>query len=163
MTDTVPPAIRKKIMSSVRTKNTRPEVALRKALHALGLRYWLNRRDLPGSPDLVFPRWGVALFVNGCFWHRHEGCRRATMPSSNVAFWREKFLRNVARDARDIAALRNLGWRVGVVWECEILPEPSPCLLRKISGFLRDPQILSLPTEDGKSQTGNVGPAGEAP
>lgn len=144
MSDTVTALVRKKIMSSVRSRDTRPEVILRKALHKRGFRYRLHQRRLPGSPDLVFPRWHAVLFVHGCFWHRHEGCRRATTPSNNSEFWADKFRHNVERDARNIAALRHLGWRVGVVWECEILPSPPVSLLDRISRFLMTPQIRTL-------------------
>jgi DNA mismatch endonuclease (patch repair protein) len=120
MTDFVDRATRSRMMSGVRGRNTRPEMAVRRHLHAAGLRFRLHRRDLPGTPDIVLPRRKVAIFVHGCFWHRHEGCPRATTPSSNVEFWRKKFADNVARDARNRAALQAMGWRVVVVWECEL-------------------------------------------
>lgn len=144
MADTVTSAVRSRIMSRVRSKDTKAEVALRKALHAMGFRYRLNRRGLPGTPDLVFPQRGAILFVHGCFWHRHPGCRRATTPSSNIEFWEEKFARNVARDARNIAELRTLGWRVGVVWECEVLSGSLDKLLQRVGAFLHgDDQELN--------------------
>ena len=135
-------------MARVRGKDTRAEVVLRKALHGLGFRYRLNQRGLPGTPDLVFPRRHAVLFVHGCFWHRHEGCRRTSTPSSNAEFWSEKFRRNIERDARNIAALQALGWRVGVVWECEILEKPSSFLLHRISRFLNDSQVKILAPEN---------------
>lgn len=107
-------------MSRIRASNTQPEIALRKILHRLGLRYRLYRRDLPGKPDLVFPKYNTVVFVHGCFWHRHHGCKIASTPKSNIAFWTEKFEKNVARDARNIASLEQLGWRVFIVWECEL-------------------------------------------
>lgn len=119
MTDIMTPARRSEIMSRVRAKNTKPEIAVRRAAHALGLRFRLHRRDLPGTPDLVFPRLRVALFVHGCFWHRHEGCAKASTPSSRVEFWAEKLSGNVARDARKQAALLEAGWRPVIIWECE--------------------------------------------
>jgi DNA mismatch endonuclease (patch repair protein) len=106
-------------MSRVGSENTGPEVLVRKAAHALGLRFRLHRRDLPGTPDLVFPKRGVALFVHGCFWHRHRGCKRASTPKSQTTYWTKKFKRNVARDQRVAAELKALGWRRVVVWECE--------------------------------------------
>jgi len=150
MADTVTNQVRSRIMSRVRNKDTKAEVALRKALHAMGFRYRLNRRGLPGTPDLVFPRLGAILFVHGCFWHRHSGCRRATTPSSNVEFWAEKFTRNVTRDARNIADLRALGWRVGVVWECEVLGDSPDRLLPRIATFLRgdDQELQSSKAHD---------------
>ena len=107
-------------MSRIRSKDTAPEVALRRALHALGFRFRIHRKDLPGKPDIVLPRHRVVIFVHGCFWHRHAGCRIATTPKSNTEFWVEKFERNVARDARSIDLLKAQGWRVIVAWECEL-------------------------------------------
>lgn len=110
---------RSAIMARIRSKNTEPELRVRRAAHACGLRFRLHRRDLPGTPDVVFAKWRVALFVHGCFWHRHEGCRRASTPKSRQAFWQLKFDRNVARDRDKAEALGLLGWRVETVWECE--------------------------------------------
>jgi DNA mismatch endonuclease (patch repair protein) len=107
-------------MAAIRGKNTRPELALRLALFAVGLRYRLHVRGLPGSPDLVFPKYRAVLFVHGCFWHRHAGCKFSTSPKTNEEFWRLKFEGNVSRDARNAASLREHGWRVAVVWECAL-------------------------------------------
>lgn len=107
------------LMSQVKSKNTGTEMRVRQAAHALGLRYRLHRRDLPGTPDLVFPRHRLVLFVHGCFWHRHPGCRKASTPKSRVDYWQAKFDRRVARDSRVAEELRALGWRVEVIWECE--------------------------------------------
>lgn len=136
MTDIVSPAVRSRMMSSIRGKDTTPELVLRKALHVRGFRYRLNARDLPGSPDIVLPKWGAVLFVHGCYWHRHHGCPKATMPSSNVAFWREKFAQNVERDRRNLADLLGLGWRVGIVWECAIFSTPPTELMPDIEEFV---------------------------
>lgn len=106
-------------MSRVRSDDTGPEIRVRKVAHALGLRFRLHRKDLPGHPDIVFPKWRIVLFVNGCFWHRHPGCKKATTPKSNVEFWERKFEANVARDGRERIELERLGWKVAVVWECE--------------------------------------------
>ena len=119
MADTLSPEGRSERMSRIRGKDTAPELALRKALHALGLRYRLHAR-LPGKPDIVLPRHSAVVFVHGCFWHRHRGCRIATTPKSNTAFWREKFDRNVARDKRVRRQLRVAGWRVFIAWECQL-------------------------------------------
>ncbi len=113
-------------MSKIRSSNTSPELAIRKGLHSAGLRFRLKCSTLPGKPDLVFARYRVALFVHGCFWHQHRGCKISHVPKSNSAFWQEKFLRNVARDKRVGVELREIGWRVVVVWECEL----KPCLLQ---------------------------------
>lgn len=106
-------------MRSVRQKNTAPEMVVRRIFLGLGARYRLHRKDLPGRPDLVFSKRRLCVFVHGCFWHRHQGCRLASTPTSNAEFWREKFVRNVERDTRNEADLRSLGWRVEVIWECE--------------------------------------------
>lgn len=107
-------------MSAIRGGNTAPEMAVRRALHAAGLRYRLHQRTLPGRPDIVLPRYRAAVFVHGCFWHRHPGCPFATNPRTNVAFWEHKFAGNVERDLRQQQNLTKLGWRVFVVWECEV-------------------------------------------
>ena len=127
-------AARSELMRRVRGKDTKPEWAVRRVAHALGYRFRLHRRDLPGTPDLVFPRLGRAIFVHGCFWHRHKGCVRTTTPRTRTAYWREKFEQNVRRDRRNIEALRRLGWKVLVVWECQTF-EPA-ALLARLSQFL---------------------------
>jgi DNA mismatch endonuclease (patch repair protein) len=106
-------------MARVGQKNTLPEVRVRKILHGLGYRYRIHRRDLPGSPDIVFPTRRKAIFVHGCFWHRHTDCSKATSPKTRVEFWREKFAKNVERDKRKERELRELGWDVETIWECE--------------------------------------------
>ena len=105
-------------MSGIRGKNTKPEVLVRKALTSKGYRYRLHRRDLPGAPDIVMAGRKIAIFVHGCFWHKHEGCRLAKLPATRTEFWAEKLGANVARDERAISSLNTLGWRVLVVWEC---------------------------------------------
>lgn len=110
---------RSDIMRAVKRAHTRPEIVVRQALHALGLRFRLHRRDLPGSPDIVLPKFRTVVFVHGCFWHRHPDCRYATTPKSRQEYWLPKFEANVERDARKEAQLRELGWRVLVMWECE--------------------------------------------
>lgn len=107
------------IMQSVPQKNSSPELAVRTILHALGLRFRLHRRDLPGTPDIVLPKYRTAIFVHGCFWHRHLGCRYASIPKTRQDYWLPKFAANVERDARKSSQLKELGWRVLVVWECE--------------------------------------------
>lgn len=109
-------------MSRIRGRDTRPEWIVRRALHAAGLRYRLQARDLPGRPDIVFRSRRVAIFVHGCFWHRHDdpACRLTRTPKSRVAFWEEKFATNQARDVRNVAALRAAGWTVLTVWECQL-------------------------------------------
>jgi DNA mismatch endonuclease, patch repair protein len=114
---------RSEIMAAVRSKHTAPEILVRKAAHRLGLRFRLHRRDLPGRPDLVLPKWNTVIFVNGCFWHRHPGCKRCkrtTVPKSNIRFWKRKFRENVQRDVRNCERLGDLGWKTAVLWQCEI-------------------------------------------
>ena len=118
MTDTMDKEARSRTMAKVKSKNTGPEMAVRRLLHRAGHRYRLHRSDLPGKPDLVFPKHRLALFVHGCFWHRH-GCKRSTTPKSNAEYWAEKFRRNKERDQKNRQALERLGWRHRVIWECE--------------------------------------------
>jgi len=103
----------------VTSKNTTPEKRVRSALHRMGYRFRLHKKNLPGKPDIVLAKHSLVIFVHGCFWHRHPGCSANRVPKSNVEFWEEKFRRNVERDKRDRAALEELGWRVEVLWECE--------------------------------------------
>lgn len=107
-------------MSRIRSKHTKPEIVVRKAVHALGFRFRLHRTDLPGTPDLVLPGRKVVIFVNGCFWHSHANCKRARLPKSNADYWTPKLLRNKRRDADNARKLKKLGWRCVVVWECEV-------------------------------------------
>lgn len=118
-------ARRSAMMSRIRGRDTQPELAVRRAAHRLGYRFRLHRRDLPGTPDLVFPGRRTVIFVHGCFWHRHEGCRFAYEPKTNVDFWREKFAANVSRDRRVCGELAGMGWRVVTLWECEIKDEDA--------------------------------------
>lgn len=120
MVDIVDSATRSRMMSGIKGKNTKPEIQVRKYLHGRGLRFRLHVKDLPGKPDLVFPKYKAVVFVHGCFWHQHAACKYATMPSTRVNFWTNKLSENVARDSYQIAALEGLGWRVFVVWECEL-------------------------------------------
>jgi DNA mismatch endonuclease (patch repair protein) len=110
---------RSAVMRAVKSKDTSPELRVRKAAHALGLRFRLQRADLPGRPDLVFASKRTALFVHGCFWHGHDCARGARTPATNAAYWRAKIARNVARDAAAKKALRQLGWKARIIWECE--------------------------------------------
>jgi len=106
-------------MRSVRGKDTTPEKVVRRLLHRLGFRFRLHRADLPGKPDIVLPKHRTVIFVHGCFWHRHRGCRHASMPATNQSYWREKFRKNQARDKKNRKRLEGDGWRVAIVWECE--------------------------------------------
>lgn len=135
--DDVAPA-RSALMARIGGKNTKPEIVVRKMLHSLGGRFRLHRGDLPGRPDVVLPGRRLAIFVHGCFWHRHEGCKLASMPKTRHRFWTEKFAANVTRDRRNIEALEAGGWHVKVVWECETR---QPRLLRdKFTKWLDAPR-----------------------
>lgn len=120
MVDSLTRVERSRRMSLIRSSNTLPELAVRRALHRRGLRFRLGNKQLAGKPDLVFPKYHTVLFVHGCFWHRHLGCKIASTPKSNEIFWQTKFEMNIRRDARVQDALRTLGWNVFVVWECQI-------------------------------------------
>lgn len=119
MVDHLDPEARSRNMGRIKGANTTPEIAVRRALHARGRRFRLHRRDLPGRPDIVLPRDHIALFVHGCFWHRHPGCTRTTIPATRRDFWEAKFRRTIERDAEQAAALAAMGWRVEIIWECE--------------------------------------------
>lgn len=119
-------------MAGIRSKNTKPELLVRRYLHSRGLRYRLHRKDLPGRPDVVLPRYRSVVFVHGCFWHQHPGCRFAVLPKSNSQFWLNKFRDNRQRDERDRQALEALGWNVFVIWECETNEEHLEKLVQRI-------------------------------
>ncbi|HGY1050431.1 TPA: very short patch repair endonuclease [Aeromonas salmonicida subsp. pectinolytica] len=116
--DIVDAKTRSRMMSGIRSKNTKPELILRRFLHAKGFRFRLHASSLPGRPDLVLAKYKLCIFVNGCFWHRHPSCKYATMPKSNSDFWQKKFSANVRRDTHAILQLQTQGWRVFIIWEC---------------------------------------------
>jgi DNA mismatch endonuclease, patch repair protein len=133
VTDTLTKAERSRNMAKIRGKDTGPERQVRSLLHRAGYRFRLHVKALPGKPDIVLPKHGAVVFVHGCFWHRHKGCKGATVPKSHQKFWAEKFARNVANDRRHIGRLRRLGWRVLVVWECQLRhPDRVQARLRRI-------------------------------
>lgn len=123
-------------MRAVSTRHTGPELKVRSVLHALGFRFRLHRKDLPGSPDIVLPRYRVAIFVHGCFWHRHRGCRRSTFPKSNASYWHAKFAANIERDRKNRRDLRALGWKTLLIWECSTFQLNN--LNRRLASFLAD-------------------------
>ena len=147
MTDIVSPTRRSQLMANIGSKDTKPELAVRKVAHALGFRFRLHRPDLPGRPDLVFPRLRKVLFVHGCFWHQHSGCPRAALPKTNTAFWRIKLANNVVRDQSTSKGLHSTGWTVGTIWECET--HALPDLRAKLTAFLISPPLsVSQPQTD---------------
>lgn len=138
MTDSLTPDARSRNMARIRGRDTGPEMRVRRAAHGLGLRFRLYRKDLPGTPDLVFPSRRVALFVHGCFWHRHPRCRFAYTPKSRVDFWQAKFDGNVLRDRRKNEELQTAGWMPVTIWECETR-DPD-----KLAGIIRE-RVMRLP------------------
>ncbi|MFT3792404.1 MAG: very short patch repair endonuclease [Rudaea sp.] len=134
MTGPAPSELRSRTMRAVRSKDTTPELKLRRLLHRAGFRFRLHRKDLPGSPDLVFPARKAVIFVHGCFWHGHDCKRGARAPKANAEYWRAKIARNIARDVRSLDALQTAGWRVSIVWECQL--KDTEAVLARVSQFL---------------------------
>jgi DNA mismatch endonuclease (patch repair protein) len=128
MTDHITKDRRSWNMSRIRSRHTKPELIIRSLLHRAGYRFRLNYRKLPGKPDIVLPKYKAAIFVHGCFWHRHENCSRATTPNTNREYWLKKFEKNVKRDKERRKEIRDLGWKVIVVWECEVMKDPISVL-----------------------------------
>lgn len=138
MADVHSPEIRSYNMSHIRSKDTKPEEIVRKYLFHQGFRYRKNVASLPGKPDIVLPRYHVCVFVNGCFWHKHDGCKYFKWPQSNVEFWRKKIESNVLRDQKEYQALHKLGWETIVVWECELRRDIRSETLEKLKERLID-------------------------
>ena len=133
---------RSKNMAAIKSKNTNPEIKVRKLLHSLGYRFRLHKKELPGSPDIVLKKYKTVVFVHGCFWHRHKGCKRATTPKTRKEFWMEKFEKNKARDRRNSRQLKENGWHVIVIWACEL--EGNLKRESTLGGLVR--KLHSLPT-----------------
>ena len=125
---------RSRNMSAIKSKNTKPEIKVRKILHSMGYRFRLHRKDLPGSPDIVLPKYKTVIFVHGCFWHRHENCKYASNPKTRKEFWENKFKTNVKRDKEIQEKIKNIGWKSVVIWECEVRNIES--IEEKIKRFL---------------------------
>ena len=136
MTDKLSEARRSQNMAAIRSRNTKPELIVRRLVHSLGYRYRLHRKDLPGKPDLVFGPRQAVIFVHGCFWHMHPqaGCLDARKPKSNRSYWLPKLKKNIERDARNLEELRLLGWRVLIIWDCET--RNTDQVTNRIAGFL---------------------------
>jgi DNA mismatch endonuclease (patch repair protein) len=138
VTDIVDQQTRSRMMAGIRGKDTRPELALRRAMHASGFRYGLHAKGIPGRPDLVLPRFSAVVFVHGCFWHRHDGCRYTTVPSTRAEFWQTKFAVNVVRDKYVRGSLLADGWRVATVWECALRkPDRVESTVNLLGAWLR--------------------------
>lgn len=159
------PEQRHKCMAAIRSKDTKPEMYVRRYLHGMGWRYGLHNRKLPGSPDIVMRRHKTVIFVNGCFWHGHEGCKYSHLPKTNSEFWQTKIDTNRARDERNAEALRKLGWRVIVIWECELKTEAqrertlsklSDALKCASAGYLCPPEEVSAAAEPEPPTADNI-------
>lgn len=135
-------------MSQIRSKDTKPEIIVRSLLHRMGYRFRLQRKDLPGRPDIVLPKFKTVIFVHGCFWHQHPGCIEASRPKSNSAYWLPKLKANVERDTKNKQLLQAQGWRVYRLWECEIEKDPSRVvsqIVREFDGDVSDSALYTLP------------------
>lgn len=159
MADVVDAATRSRMMAGIRSKNTRPEMIIRRALHARGFRYSLHSKDLPGKPDIVMPKWRVVLFVHGCFWHMH-GCSLSQLPQGNADFWSRKLFANLRRDEVVKRQLTDSGWRIATIWECatkgkkavEGLPDATGVLADWIRDLAESPTI-EIPAKRLQTQT----------
>jgi len=154
MADVVDAATRSRMMAGIGAKNTRPEIIIRKGLHARGFRYSLHPKGLPGKPDIVMPKWHVAIFIHGCFWHRH-GCSLSKLPATNTAFWETKLAANRSRDDVVKKQLAAAGWRTAIVWECatrgRLARESLACLIDRLATWIRDqdePPTLEIAGSD---------------
>ncbi len=155
MVDIVSPATRSRMMSNIKTKNSRPEMLVRRLLHLEGYRFRLHRKDLPGTPDIVLPKFKIAIFVHGCFWHSHCGCNNAKVPATRSEFWMAKLSANVARDKVAVEKLNAIGWRVLCIWECatrgsgsidDLMPDISSWMLgMERSGQISGTHVRSHP------------------
>lgn len=143
MADIVEPHVRSRMMSGIKGKNSKPEVLVRRLLFAAGLRFRLHRRDLPGTPDIVLPGRRIAIFVHGCFWHAHTGCRYFKLPSTRPEFWSAKLQGNAERDQKAIASLMSSGWRVLCIWECATREVPQQQLGELILAWIHSEQLFA--------------------
>jgi len=123
-------------MSKIKSKDSKQEIFIRKLVHSMGFRFRLHRKDLPGKPDLVFPKYKKVIFVNGCFWHGHKDCKRSYLPSTNKKFWNKKILGNIERDKSNYKKLRKIGWAYLVIWQCEIKKSNKELIKNKLAEFL---------------------------
>lgn len=152
MSDIVSPAVRSRMMAGISGKNTKPEMIVRRGLHAMGFRFRLHDEALPGKPDLVLPKYRTAIFVHGCFWHGHEGCPNFKWPKTRAEFWRNKITGNSERDSRQIAAIEAADWRVIVIWECQMRGQSMESitkLLLDVAETLRGEPVTTGPIKQG--------------
>ncbi len=155
MSDVVSPQIRSRMMAGIKGKNTRPEIVVRKLLFSAGLRFRLHRRDLPGSPDIVMPGRRIAIFVHGCFWHGHHGCRLAKIPATRTEFWAAKIKANQSRDVAAVSRLLSEKWRVLIVWECAVRDKATALNLldRMVAWISGDGEHAEISVADDRLQT----------
>ena len=154
MVDILDSLSRSRNMAKIKSKDTKPEMIVRKYLHARGLRYRLHDKKLPGKPDIVLPKFGTIVFVHGCFWHRHENCRFAYTPKTRCTFWNEKFATNLKRDKIVIEELKDKGWRVIIVWECAIRSKDRAAYLAQTyNGILSGQQIINIEASEEERKT----------
>jgi len=137
LADIFSPGKRSEIMRKIKPRGSKQEIFIRKLVHSMGYRYRLHKKNLPGTPDLVFPKYKKVIFVHGCFWHGHEGCKRSALPTTNFEFWKKKISGNVKRDKSNYQRLEQLGWKYMTVWQCEIKESQKEKLKRTISNFLK--------------------------
>lgn len=142
MSDVFSPEKRSQIMAKIRSKNTKIELLVRKWLFSSGYRFRVNDKRYPGTPDIVLPKYKTALFIHGCFWHQHEGCKKSHIPKSNIEYWTNKLNKNVERDKIKINQLNEMGWRVIIIWECELISDPQS----RLTHLLQEIRYESLST-----------------
>lgn len=140
MADVLSKEQRAKCMSRVKSKNTKPEILVRCFLFAHGYRFRLHRKDLPGTPDIVLPKYNIAIFVNGCFWHGHN-CRYAKLPATNTIFWQEKIKSNIIRDSDNLSELHHIGWQAYTIWQCELKPKQKEKTLENLLRYIENATI----------------------
>ena len=148
-TDVFSPEKRSEVMSKIRSKDSRPELLVRSMLHRLGYRFRLHRKDLPGKPDVVLPKYRTVIFIHGCFWHQHEGCPHGHLPRSNLKYWGPKLRRNKERDVKNQAKLKKLGWNTIVIWECQVN--------KNLIEVIQEVQKMLLTSSAGNHLHGNGG------
>ena len=136
MADTITKVHRSWNMSRIKSKDTKPEIIVRSMLHRMGYRFRVNKKDLPGKPDIVLPKYKTVIFVHGCFWHMHRGCKDATVPKTRTKWWLNKLEGNVKRDKENIMLLRKSGWKTAVIWECELISNKNDKIIRKLKKII---------------------------
>ncbi|MFI3198282.1 MAG: DNA mismatch endonuclease Vsr [Methylococcaceae bacterium] len=153
MIDRIDKATRSRTMAAIRSKDTKPEKCVRSALHRQGFRFRLHNKKLPGTPDLVLRKYHAVIFVNGCFWHQHQGCNSAHLPKTRQEFWEKKFTRNVARDQKVLYQLKVLGWRAAIVWECGLKKKIRGATLQHLAAWLcSGAEYFEMPVYDEFSE-----------